>query len=670
MRFRILIATLAFAMAVPLADAATTENTEVWLVGNLAGKQVATYEDDGSVRVHFEYNDRGRGPSTDSVFRLAGDGTTRSVENRGVDYFKAAVEERYNREGDKVTWKNASEDQARTAAGPAFYLSLQGAPEELVLLGRALLAAPGQRMALLPDGEARIEKLSDLKVKTRQGRKTLSLYALHGLDLTPNYFWLDDQQRFFASYSPWFSMVREGNAAILPQLGKAQDAEEKRVATQRAKSLTTHLTHPLAIRGARVFDPPSGTVQENQVVLVEKGRISAVGDAETVKVPADAQWMDAGNRFLMPGLWDMHVHESGAAQPVLDIAGGVTTVRDLANEGTSLAARIGAIEAGMDIGPRIIKAGIIDGRGPFAGPTKVLADTADEARAHIAEYARTGYEQVKIYSSLKTELVPSIIEAAHAAGLRVSGHVPAYMTARQFVEAGADEIQHINMLMLNFLFDKVQDTRTPARFSAIGEFGAAIDLGAPEVRSFVQLLRDRGTVVDPTVSTFEDMFLSRPGFPGPGSAAIVNRLPATLQRGVRSGAGGLPIKPGQEGAYRDGFQRMIDFVGVLHRSGVRLVAGTDGTAGLALARELELYVAAGIPPKDVLRIATYDAAAVMKRNKDYGRVAPGYVADLILVDGDPTVVMGDIRKVRTVIRGDRWFDSGKLFESVGVKAAP
>ena len=81
-------------------------------------------------------------------------------------------------------------------------------------------------------------------------------------------------------------------------------------------------------------------------------------------------------------------------------------------------------------------------------------------------------------------------------------------------------------------------------------------------------------------------------------------------------------------------------------------------------------MSAGIPPKDVLRIATYDSAAVTRREKDYGRIAPGYVADLILVDGDPTTNMADIRKVRTVIRGDRRYDSAQLFESIGIKPAP
>lgn len=646
------------------------ERSDILTMGAKAGFQEARYADDGSAKVHFEFNDRGRGPKMDSEYRVGTDAAVVSITNKGNDYFKGPVDETFSREGAKVSWKNSAEDASQDLTRPAFYLSLNSAPEEFVLLARALLKSESKSLDILPAGNARIEQLGELKVKGKAGAKKVVLYAIHGLDITPSYLWLDDQQRFFASYSSWQSTVREGYAEALPALGKMQEAQEKRLAEDRAKRLTGVLAKPLLISNVRAFDPYSGTVTAGASVLVDKGRIVAAGKAAEVSAPAGAETLDGGGKFLMPGLWDMHAHFFGQADGVLDIAGGVTTVRDLANNPPVLADRIKTIEDRRDIGPRIIKAGIIDGPGPFAGPTKALADNAADAQRIVDEYAASGHEQIKIYSSIKPELMPQIAKMAHDKGLRVSGHVPAFMTARQFVDNGADEIQHINMLMLNFLFDKVQDTRSPARFTAIGEFGAGIDLGSPAVLEFVQHLKDKGIVVDPTVSTFEDMFLGRPKVPGPGFDAIFDRLPLTWQRGIKSGSGGLPIKPGQESLYRMGYQRMIDFVGLLHRSGVRIVSGTDGSGGLQLPRELELYVAAGIAPRDVLRIATYDSASVMKRDKDYGRIAPGYVADLILVDGDPTLNMADIRKVRTVIRGDRRYDSAQLFESIGIKAAP
>ena len=138
-------------------------------------------------------------------------------------------------------------------------------------------------------------------------------------------------------------------------------------------------------------------------------------------------------------------------------------------------------------------------------------------------------------------------------GLRVSGHVPAFMTAQQFVEAGADEIQHINMLFLNFFFDEVKDTRTPARFIAVAERGATLDLNSERVRSFIRLLKDRNVVVDPTLAAFERLFTDRPGKMSASYAAIADRLPPQVRRGFL--VGGLPVPEGKDARYRESAAR-------------------------------------------------------------------------------------------------------------------
>src|SRR5262249_257038 len=150
-------------------------------------------------------------------------------------------------------------------------------------------------------------------------------------------------------------------------------------------------------------------------------------------------------------------------------------------------------------------------------------------------YARLGYQGVKIYSSIKPELVPTIIKLAHEKGLRASGHVPAFMTARQFIEAGADEMQHINFVFLNFFFDEVQDTRTTTRFTTVAQRASKLDLNSPEVRSFVQLLKDRRTVIDPTVTIFYSMLTNKPGTVDPAYAPIANRLPPQIRRSLLTG---------------------------------------------------------------------------------------------------------------------------------------
>lgn len=659
---------IALASAGTLAHAeARVERSVMFLAGTNAGFQESRYADDGNLKVHFEFNDRGRGDKLDASYRLDAGGMPVSMELSGVDYLKAPVSESFSYQDGVLSWKNSAEAESATSVAPPFYLPLQFVPEHGVLMARALLAAPEHKLDLLPAGHAEIRKLTRMTVKGKNETRDIDLYAISGTGLLPDFFWLDSQQRFFASYSSWSSLIREGFEDAIASIGERQMQEEARLAAQRAEQLTRKLSAPLLIRNVRLFDPPSGEVLDARSVLIDAGRIVSIGAADVSSLEG-VEELDGKGRFLMPGLWDMHVHFSGGADGLLELASGITTVRDMANQEASLSAMIAAIEAGSDIGPRIIRAGIIDGPGPFAGPTPVLVDTPEAAIAAVDKYAASGHVQIKIYSSVKPELVPVIVKAAHEKGLRVSGHVPAFMTARQFVEQGVDEIQHINMLFLNFLFDKVQDTRTPARFTAVAEYGGALDLGSTEVRDFIGLLKARQIVIDPTVGTFEDMFLNRPGVPSPHDAAIVDRMPVTWQRQVRAGGGGLDMKAGDESKFRDAYQNMVNLIGVLHRSGITIVAGTDDLAGMSLPRELELYVEAGIPPAEVLRIASSGAAEVMRRGDEYGRILPGYVADLILVDGDPTINMADIRRVKTTIRGDRLYDADALFQAVNIKA--
>ena len=254
---------------------------------------------------------------------------------------------------------------------------------------------------------------------------------------------------------------------------------------------------------------------------------------------------------------------------------------------------------------------------------------------------------------MKPELVPAIIAEAHAKGLRVSGHVPAYMTASQVVKLGFDEVQHANMLLLNFM-DTVKDTRTMARFKAVGAAGKDLDLQSPQVRAFVKLFKDRGTDIDPTLTTFEGMFTARPGELDPNQAPIADRMPPQVQRSFY--AGGLPVPEGMDQRYRDSFTEMKGIVKAMYDAGVPIVAGTDnGPVGFQLLRELELYVRAGIP------------APVMHHEKDRGSIAVGKVADAVLVDGDPSANFSDVRKTVMVVKDGVRFDPKEIYAKMGVR---
>ncbi|PYQ52748.1 MAG: hypothetical protein DMF59_03730 [Acidobacteria bacterium] len=364
----------------------------------------------------------------------------------------------------------------------------------------------------------------------------------------------------------------------------------------------------------------------------------------------------------MPGLWDMHVHLQPDAG-LFDIAAGVTTVRDMANDIDFLMEQKKRFDAGTEIGPHIIAAGFMDGPGPYAGPTKILVNSEDEIRSAIDRYKKLGYEQIKIYSSIRPELVPFITRYAHQNGLRVSGHIPAQMFADQAVQQGYDEIQHMNFLFLNFMRD-VLETRTPARFTAVAERGADLDLRSPDVGAFIELLKSKSIVSDPTLSVFESLFTDRPGVMSPVFAEVADRFPPQVRRGFLTG--GLPVPEGKDARYRASFQKMLQFAKLLYDSGVRIVGGTDGMAGYQLARELELYVDAGIPAPAVLQIATIGAARVMKHDGDSGSIEPGKLADVILIDGDPTADIHKLRNVTTVIRGGIVFDPREIEREIGI----
>src|SRR5216117_4013781 len=153
----------------------------------------------------------------------------------------------------------------------------------------------------------------------------------------------------------------------------------------------------------------------------------------------------------------------------------------------------------------------------------------------------------------------------------------------------------------------------------------------------------------------------------PGFAAAADRLPPQVRRGFLTG--GLPVPEGKDQTFRDSFANMVKLVRMLHDAGVPIVAGTDGLAGFALHRELELYAQAGIPAAEVLRIATLGAATVMHRDDKLGSIAPGKLADLVIVDGDPTVRISDIRRVRTVVKDGNVFDAAAVGEAIGVRAS-
>jgi imidazolonepropionase-like amidohydrolase len=605
------------------------------------------------------FTDRGRGPDLHTTLVLGPDGAPARLETTGVNYWKTAVEERLVREAGALVWRS-SEEQGRAPAG-GFYLPRHGPFDLPALLARAIASAPGRRLKVLPAGDAWIEDESTLQVTIAGRARALRRVAIAGLGFAPSLVWLDENGDYFATVSPWVSVIAVGAEPLVERLLE----EDQRWTAARAARLAAELaSRPpaagLAIVDARVFDAERRVVVDGQTVVLQGDRIVSVGGP----IPPGAQVIEARGRTLLPGLWDMHVH-LGDADGILHLASGVTTVRDMGNDVATLAARVARYDAGTEVGPRVLRAGLIDGPGELAAPTGVLAATEADARAAVNRFADAGYLQIKIYSSVKPELVPVIAGAARDRGLRVSGHIPNGMNAEAAVKAGYDEIQHANMLFLQFLAQPGDDIRSPARFTRVAQGAAGLALEAPPVQAFLALLAERRTVLDPTLAAFEGMFGADPGDLDRVLAPWSGRLPAEVERSGR--AGGLPASPEERATYRASHAAMGRLVRRAWERGIPVVAGTDHLAGLALVRELELHAAAGIPPAEVLALATLGAARVMKRDAVSGSIAPGKQADLVLVDGDPTKDLGALRRPVLVVSRGVLYDPARLRAAVGMR---
>jgi imidazolonepropionase-like amidohydrolase len=648
-------------VATPSAIPATAQHYVVLLVGAPAGEQASWTTPDGALHIFFQYNDRGRGPATTSILRLDASGVPIVESITGNNYLKSPVHEDYALTSGSAHWQNEYELGTRLLTAPAMYVPMDPSPIETGLLAAAALHHGGQ-IALLPEGEAHVSRVSDLIVESPSERKQVALYAVAGLDYSPSYLWLDSDGNFFASVSDWLSVFPDKWQSALPTLRTAQNKVVETRSAALARALIHRPSGPVAITDVNLFDAASASIVHDQTVILRGNRVQSIGPAASVVVPPGSQLIDGRGKTLLPGLWDMHAHVADN-DGLLNLAAGVTTVRDLANDIDTLLARRRRIENLQEVGTRIVLAGVIDGPGPYHGPTKVLVSTDDEARAAVDNYKRLGYVQIKIYSSVPPSVVPAIIKEAHRLGMRVSGHIPAEMYADQCVELGYNEIQHANFLMLNFMRD-VRDTNTRLRFTAVAQRGASLDLQSGAMQSFVQLLLAHHIDLDPTLDVFEDMYMQGPGVIPPAFQPVADRLPPQVRRQLLSS--GLAAPPGMQETYRRSFRKMLAMIGMMYRAGIPIEDGTDEMPGFSLHRELELDVEAGLTPNRVLQDATLNAARIMSMDDDLGSIAPGKLADLDLIAGNPIENIANVRNVVLTIKDGNLYDPAELDAALGI----
>jgi hypothetical protein len=528
----------------------------------------------------------------------------------------------------------------------------------------ALARRTDGKLPLIPGGALRMRKVTELDIARGDEKRRVQLLALTGVGLTPQFVWAttDKQPRLFAYIFPGFlQLIEEGWNASATTLESRQKQAEGEALVQLHQRVAHPLKGATLIRNARVFDSENAKLGAASDVLVRDGRIVSVGPAGSGGA-ADHE-VDAAGRVLLPGLFDMHGH-LGRWDGGLNIATGVTTVRDMGNDNTTLQQMIAEEKAGTLLSTRVVTAGFIEGESEMSARNGFVITNLEQAKKAVDWYADNGYVQVKIYNSFPKDLLRDTAAYAHGKGLRVSGHVPAFMRAQDVVEQGYDEIQHINQVLLNFLVDDKTDTRTLQRFYLPAEKVADLDFDSKPVQDYIALLAKKQIVIDPTLSTFE-FLRQRAGQVQESYAPIASHMPPDFQRGLRVAE--MKIPDDATGArYAKSYAKMVEFVGRLYKAGVPLVAGTDALPGFTVQSELEWLVRAGLTPAQALQVATWNGAKYSRVLEDRGSIAPGKRADLVLVDGDPTADIADVRKVALVLKGDTAYYPSEIFEELGI----
>jgi imidazolonepropionase-like amidohydrolase len=547
--------------------------------------------------------------------------------------------------------------------GPTIYVPQNASPYAFAVYSGALLADTDGSLPAWPAGTLSITPLETMRLEGAGGPVEAAAYALVGNDTDPGYFLLDEEGDLFAIISPRFVVVREGYEETDQQLKDIAS----RLSTDRVEKIQARTAHrfdaPLAITNVRLFDPIARAMTAPATVIVEDGLIRSVttGSADT----AGAYLVDGQGGSLIPGLAEMHGHigEDGALK---NIAAGVTLIRDMGNDNAVLSQLIGKIEAGKLAGPRIIRSGFIEGKSPFSSNNGILVSTEEEALAAVDWYADQGdFWSIKIYNSITPAWVPAMVERARARGLRVTGHVPAFTDANRMIEAGYNEITHINQLMLGWVLAPEEDTRTLLRLTALQRL-PVVDLDGGAVEETLGLMAGSGVAIDPTLAIHEALLLSRNGELQAGMADYVENMPVAVQREAKAALSSVTT-PAEDAAYKGAFDQIMGTIRRMKARGIFIVMGTDLGGGLALHRELELYQQAGFTPAEILARATFEAADYLGLGAELGSIEPGKKADFFLVPGNPLDDLKAIKTIRLVSKGDTVYFPSEIYPYFGIR---
>jgi imidazolonepropionase-like amidohydrolase len=429
----------------------------------------------------------------------------------------------------------------------------------------------------------------------------------------------------------------------------------------------------IVLTHVRVIDGTGAAAKEDQTLVLRNGTIAELGDASRVRAPEGATTIDLTGKSVIPGLVMVHEHlyyptgpgvygQLGESFVRLYLAGGVTTMRTGGNtNGVMDFVLKKQIDAGQQPGPAL------DATGPYLnGPQGFLQmyalKDADDARRQVAYWADMGATSFKAYMNITREELRAAADEAHTRGMKITGHLCS-LTYAEAAEAGIDDLEHGFMAATDFIPDKKPDV-CPGQ--AVGQRTiAAVDENGEPFKTLVKKLVDKHVALTSTLTVFETFTPGRPVPPG-----IDVLLPELKQQFMQSYE---RTKQNQQSVYTRLFPKGMALERAFARAGGLLLAGTDPTGyggvipGYSNQRQLELLVEAGFTPLEALKIGTLNGATYLGRDSRVGSIAVGKQADLVIVDGDPSKNIADVRKVETVFKQGVGFDPAKLIASVNGK---
>lgn len=635
--------------------------------GGKHGDSYSWVSADGTRMGRESMNLRGQVFELDSAVKPGRDGMPMTVVVRGVTPSGDAAET-FDIGGGKARWKSQVDSGAGAYAAPAYYTAFNGPFDVTAGLLERLLAAPGRELALLPGGKARAEQLTTLEVGEGARRQTITLWIVSGLNTQPLPLWSDAQGKFFAA-SFGIAWLPADYAAEQKKIEAAQAAAMATLAPANARSLVKTPAGPVAFTNVRIYDADNRRFLEGQSVVVDKGLVAAVGPAGSIRVPAGAQVFDGVGKTLVPGLWDVHMHVASDFTGLQELSMGVTSVRDPGNDDARTVERRERAAKGELLFPNVYASSLIDGKGTYTAQVANAVGSEAEAVAAVRAAKAKGMTGVKFYGTLDKAWLPAAIAEAKKLGLHVHGHIPVGMRPLDAIRAGYDEITHVNWVVMQAMPDSViQVSNGIARFEGPGRHAKDVALDGPEMTAMIDAMAKGRIYSDPTMIAFESLYYPENGELSPSYAPFVGTMPPATERGFRLGGFAVP-KDLTRADYRASWAKMVGMIGRMHKAGVPIVAGTDG-AGIELIHELEIYVEAGMTPAEALATATIVPAQMVKADGRTGSIKVGKAADLVLVEGDPSKRIGDLRQTRTVMLGGRLMDADALRTAAGFSGRP